>query len=241
MRKAFQVLDDKIELPSDDTIRSLLVKLACEVEARMVVKLVEDGVLRQKSAVLSGTLDCGSDISGNAFVTVNLHYVDPQGATVKMCLGVVDLPGGYKNEDDINSQVKPLLRRFGISVNDKVDREDPLNGKSDLLFFVTDTGGGDHCCARRLASYIGCGLHRLQLGIKHVSECDELKPVWKKIDALCAIMNKSNIVKFQFKQIQIAKDLQPTNLINHGATRCLSVVFIRSVFDNCDLCIFVIN
>jgi len=208
-------------------MRSVLVKLADDVHSLMVVKLLEDGVLRQKSAVLNGTLDTGSDIGGNSFVTVNMHYLDPRGATVKMCLGVIDLPGGFKGEEDINEKVKPLLRAFGISVNDKADR-DPLNAKSDILFLVTDTGGADHCVARRLATYIGCGLHRLQLGIKHVSECDELKPVWKKIDSLCAVMNTSKIAKAQFFQLQNVRDMDPCNLIKHGATRSFPFVFYLS-------------
>jgi len=52
-----------------------------------------------------------------------------------------------------------------------------------------------------------------------VSECEELKPVWKKIDALCAIMNQSNIVKQKFLNQQSVQGLTPHPLINHGKTR----------------------
>jgi len=135
------VFDERVVLPCDDTIRSLIVKTAIEVEAFMIVKLLEDTCLRQRSPVISGTLDTGSDVSGNVFVTVNLHYLDNSTAKpVKMCLGVIDLEGGYKCEEDINKVVKPLLRRFGLTVSDAAEPGDDLNGKSDLSFLVTDTG-----------------------------------------------------------------------------------------------------
>jgi hypothetical protein len=171
--------------------------------------------------MLSITLDCWSDISGNGFVTVTLHGVTKMMKVFHFTLGVYNLPDARKDEETLTPIVMDCLRTYDIHVVDHEDVDwEEADGVGDVFSGCTDSGGADKTVVDRLCRYpIRCCEHGFQTASRRATDHDDVNAVLKMVNHLVSGIRNSNMMKARFHRIQVENGLVVKELRWYSKTR----------------------